>query len=100
MCSAPCVHHSGSPADPFSVHIEFDLTDEEVGSLKEALSQPLHYQHTAVGALVYRPIGSSLSHLLAPPPSILCWAQLVMLSVYLKEILVLPLRSSLWQNIM
>lgn len=37
-------------ADPFSVHVECDLTEEEVEDLKMTLSQPLHYQHTPVSA--------------------------------------------------
>ena len=99
MCSAPCVDQSGSPVDPFSVHIECDLTDDEVDSLKEMLSQPLHYQHTTVGDIieVYWEQPDTLACSL---PSILCWAQLVVLSVFLKETVVLPVRSSFGQNIM
>ena len=42
--------------DPFSVHCETVLSDEEVETLQLSWTQPLHYQHTPVSnSLIYYP---------------------------------------------
>ncbi len=39
------------PPDPFSIHCESDLTDEEVGGLEATVSQPLDYHESLVSHL-------------------------------------------------
>ena len=90
-----------SLADPFSVHVECDLTEEEVRDLKVTLSQPLHYQHTAVSAGSHERNHRTNFRLVLPPSlphtssSILCWALSVVLSVSLPETVASPVTSSL-----
>ena len=86
-----------SLADPFSVHVECDLTEEEVRDLKVTLSQPLHYQHTTVSAGSHEHNHRTSFRLVLSLPhlSTLCWALSVMLSVSLPETVASPVTSSL-----
>ena len=54
-----------SPADPFVLHFEQELSVGEVEELTEVFSQPLQYQHSLVGTHgehALKIVASRLSH--------------------------------------